>query len=295
MYAIEIENLTKNYKKNRGINNISLKINKGEIFGFVAPNGAGKSTTIRTLLGFIYKTSGRARIFEKDIEKESKDIKDILGYVPSEVKFYDDVKVKDIINYSASFYKGISEKTIEKLCDIFEVEIDKKIGELSLGNRKKVALVQAFIHKPKLLILDEPTNGLDPLIQKRLFEYLIEEKKKGTTIFLSSHNLKEVENLCDRVAVIKGGDIVDVIDVNKLGNKKNVNVTISCDEISEGLIKDLGGTNIVRLDNKLTFLYDKNINDLISEVSKFNIKQILISEQSLEEIFMNYYKEEVEK
>ena len=212
MYAIETKNLTKSYGNSRGIVDVNLSVKEGEIFGFVGPNGAGKSTTIRTLLNFIFPSSGEGKIFGKDIVKESSEIKKILGYVPSEVKFYDEVKVKDIINYSAIFYSDCSREEIEYLCEKLEVEVEKKMGELSLGNKKKVAIVQALIHRPKILILDEPTNGLDPLMQKKLFQILLEENKKGTTVFLSSHNLVEVENFCHRVAVIKEGKIIDTIE-----------------------------------------------------------------------------------
>ena len=184
MYIIETSNLSKSYGKNRGIIDINLKIKEGEIFGFVGPNGAGKSTTIRTLLNFIFPTGGSGKILGMDIVKQSKDIKKQIGYVPSEVKFYDEIKVKDIIKYSCSFYDGINQEDVDKLYELLEVDVEKRMSELSLGNKKKVAIVQALIHKPRLLILDEPTNGLDPLIQKRLFELLKKANKEGTTVFL---------------------------------------------------------------------------------------------------------------
>lgn len=171
MYIIETKNLCKSYGKNRGIIDINLKVKEGEIFGFVGPNGAGKSTTIRTILNFIFPTSGSGKILGKDIVKESSEIKKYIGYVPSEVKFYDEVKVKDIIKYSASFYEGVNKEEVDNLYKILDVDINKKMSELSLGNKKKVAIVQALIHNPKLLILDEPTNGLDPLIQKNYLNY----------------------------------------------------------------------------------------------------------------------------
>lgn len=290
MYAIETNNLTKSYGKSRGIVDVNLKVKEGEIFGFVGPNGAGKSTTIRTLLNFIFPTSGKASIFGKDIVKESLEIKKILGYVPSEVKFYDEVKVKDIIKYSTSFYGDSSKEEIDYLCEKLEVELEKKMGELSLGNKKKVAIVQALIHNPKILILDEPTNGLDPLIQKKLFEILLEQNKKGTTVFLSSHNLVEVENFCHRVAVIKEGKIIDTIEIDKLTKKLGLKVTIEAEGLKKDDIEAFDGEVISANGREIIFNYSNGVDKLIKELSKFYIDKILIHEQSLEDTFMNYYE-----
>lgn len=292
MYAIETNNLTKSYGKSRGIVDVNLKVKEGEIFGFVGPNGAGKSTTIRTLLNFIFPTSGKASIFGKDIVKESSEIKKILGYVPSEVKFYDEVKVKDIIKYSTSFYGDSSKEEIDYLCEKLEVELEKKMGELSLGNKKKVAIVQALIHNPKILILDEPTNGLDPLIQKKLFEILLEQNKKGTTVFLSSHNLVEVENFCHRVAVIKEGRIIDTIEIDKLTKKLGLKVTIEAEGLKKDDIEAFDGEVISANGREIIFNYSNGADKLIKELSKFYIDKILIHEQSLEDTFMNYYESE---
>lgn len=293
MYIIETNNLTKMYGKSRGISDVNLKIKEGEIFGFVGPNGAGKSTTIRTLLNFIFPSSGSATICGRDIVKDSCGIKELVGYVPSEVRFYNEVKVKDIINYSASFYKDCSSDEIDRLCKKLEVEVDKKMGELSLGNKKKVAIVQALISNPKLLILDEPTNGLDPLIQKKLFELLIEQKEKGMTIFFSSHNLIEVENICDRVAVIKDGKIIDTIEVKEISKKSSLNIEV--EGLSEDNIRGFGGA-IISIDNEtIKFKYENEVDKLIKEISKFKITKLIISEQTLEDKFMDYYKNEGEK
>ena len=178
MNAIEIKNLTKVYGKNRGIQDINISVKEGEIYGFIGPNGAGKSTTIKTLLNFIYSTSGEALIFGMDSVKESEKIKEYVGYVPSEVRYYDDVKVKDIIKYAQSSYPKSKKEYVDRICNELELDMNKKMGELSLGNKKKVAIAQSLINNPKLLILDEPTNGLDPLMQKKLFNILIEEKEK---------------------------------------------------------------------------------------------------------------------
>ena len=290
MYVIETNNLCKSYGKSRGIIDVNLKIKEGEIFGFVGPNGAGKSTTIRTLLNFIFPTSGSAKILGKDIVKESSEIKKYIGYVPSEVKFYDEVKVKDIIKYSASFYNNVSQEEVDKLYKILDVDINKKMSELSLGNKKKVAIVQALIHRPKLLILDEPTNGLDPLIQKKLFELLEEARENGTTVFLSSHNLVEVENLCDRVAVIKDGKIIDTIVIEKLAKKLGLRIVIKSNEINEDKINEINGQVISKEKNEFIFHYNNGVDALVKELSKYKIEKLLISEQTLEDTFMNYYE-----
>lgn len=292
MYIIETENLTKSYGKNRGITEVNLKIKEGEIFGFVGPNGAGKSTTIRTLLNFIFPTGGNGKILGFDIVNESKKIKEHIGYVPSEVRFYDDVKVKDIVKYSTSFYKNVDENEVEELYKLLEVDVNKKMSELSLGNKKKVAIIQALIHKPKLLILDEPTNGLDPLIQKRLFELLEKAREDGSTIFFSSHNLSEVENICDRVAVIKAGKIIDTVAMDKLGKKLALKVSVESKELNEKLIKNIGGKEIIKDNGKYEFKYENSVDELIKTLSKYKIDKLIISEQKLEDTFMKYYEGE---
>lgn len=294
MKIIEAKNLTKSYGKNRGIENVNIDVKEGEIYGFIGPNGAGKSTTIKTLLNFIYPTSGSATIFGKDIVKESSRIKEYIGYVPSEVKYYDSIKVKDIMKYAQSFYPNTTTEDVKKICDEMELDMEKKMEELSLGNKKKVAIAQALIGKPKLLILDEPTNGLDPLMQKKLFKILKEEKKKGNTIFLSSHNLSEVQNLCDRVAVIKEGKIVDVIELENALNDLGLKITISCEDINEEIIKNLGGKLYKKEGNTIIFSYSKDLNLLINEINKYKIEELLIEKENLEDTFLNYYKDKGE-
>lgn len=291
MNIIETKNLTKNYGKNRGIENINISVSKGEIYGFIGPNGAGKSTTIKTLLNFIYPSDGSATIFGKDIIKESRTIKEEIGYVPSEVRYYDSVKVKDIIKYAQSFYPQTSNNDVEKICRELELDMEKKMDELSLGNKKKVAIAQALISKPKLLILDEPTNGLDPLMQKKLFNILVEEKKKGNTVFLSSHNLTEVQNLCDKVCVIKEGKIVDVIELEKVTSKLGLKISLSSKDINEDEILNLGGKILTKDNNSYVFIYSKDINSLIQSLSKYTVDELLIEKENLEDTFLNYYKD----
>lgn len=292
MNIIETKNLTKSYGKNRGIQDINISVKEGEIFGFIGPNGAGKSTTIKTLLNFIYPSSGDASIFNIDIVKDSDKIKEYIGYVPSEVKYYNDIKVKDIIKYSQSFYPNINKESVDKICSELELDMNKKMGELSLGNKKKVSIAQALIHNPKLLILDEPTNGLDPLMQKKLFNLLMKEKEKGNTVFLSSHNLVEVQNLCDRVAVIKEGLIVDIIEIEKATDKLRLKVTLKSDDIKENDIINLSDKILSKEDNLYTFIYSKEIDNLVKEISKYKVEELLIEKENLEDAFLNYYENE---
>ncbi|WP_286155344.1 ABC transporter ATP-binding protein, partial [Romboutsia ilealis] len=279
MNAIEIKNLTKVYGKNRGIQDINISIKEGEIYGFIGPNGAGKSTTIKTILNFIYPTSGEALIFGMDSVKESEKIKEHIGYVPSEVRYYDDVKVKDIIKYAQSFYPKSNKEYIDRICNELELDMNKKMGELSLGNKKKVAIAQSLINNPKLLILDEPTNGLDPLMQKKLFKILIEEKEKGNTVFLSSHNLVEVQNLCDRVCVIKEGKIVDIIEIEKSKTELKLKVTLSSSDITDDTILNLSDKIVDKNGNLYTFIYSKNIDSLVKELANYKIDELLIEKE----------------
>lgn len=289
MQAIETKNLTKFYGKSRGITDVDLSVNEGEIFGFIGPNGAGKSTTIRTLLGFIHPTGGTAEIFGKNCFRETREIKKDIGYLPSEVNYYDDMRIKDLLGYSQRFYNGNFEKRTKELCDVFEVDVNKKIDSLSLGNRKKVAIIQSLLHGPKLLILDEPTSGLDPLMQNRFFEVLLEENKKGTTIFFSSHFLSEVQKLCHRVAIIKEGKILKVEEVEKLRSQTFRKVKIEF--ASPDSKMNLKGVANLQSKGKLTeFLYNDKIDSLVKELAKDEIENLWIEEPSLEEIFMHYYE-----
>lgn len=296
MNVIEIKNLTKVYGKNRGIQDINISVKEGEIYGFIGPNGAGKSTTIKTLLNFIYPTSGEALIFGMDSVKESEKIKDYIGYVPSEVRYYDDVKVKDIIKYAQSFYPKSNKEYVDRICNELELDMNKKMGELSLGNKKKVAIAQSLINNPKLLILDEPTNGLDPLMQKKLFNILIEEKEKGNTVFLSSHNLVEIQNLCDRVCVIKEGKIVDIIEIEKSKTELKLKVTLRSSDITDNIVLNLSDKILDKNGKLYTFIYSKNIDSLVKELANYKIDELLIEKENLEDAFLNYYennKEEV--
>ena len=191
--VIEIKELTKYYGKARGIIDVSFSVHEGEIFGFIGPNGAGKSTTIRTLLGLLYPTSGSATIFGRDCIRDGSELRRDIGYLPAEVYYYDNMKVIDLLKYSSSFYGKVDLPRIRELAGIMDLDLTRKIDDLSYGNKKKVGIVQGLLHRPKLIILDEPTSGLDPLMQKKFFELIREENKNGATVLMSSHILTEVD------------------------------------------------------------------------------------------------------
>ncbi|PGT82341.1 ABC transporter ATP-binding protein [Bacillus sp. AFS040349] len=290
MKIIEINNLTKSYKKNRGIDDLSLSIHKGEIFGFIGPNGAGKSTTIRTLLNFIHPTSGTAKIFGKDSVKDSKEIRKEVGYLPSEVHYYDDMKALDLLQYSAKFHQYSNDQRIVELAEKLHLDLNKKIEDLSFGNRKKVGIIQALLHEPKLLILDEPTGGLDPLMQHTFFELLKIERDKGATIFFSSHILSEVQKMCDRVAIIKEGKLLKVERVEKLLKNNVKKISLTFQDENEQAIEEIEGMNKVKNGDDWTFLYSGDINRLLHKMSTLHVKDLLIEEPSLEEVFIHYYE-----
>ncbi|WP_062238807.1 ABC transporter ATP-binding protein [Fictibacillus sp. FJAT-27399] len=293
MNVIEIKNLTKRYGNARGIEDISFHVEEGEIFGFIGPNGAGKSTTLRTLLSIIYPTSGSAAIFGKDVIKYGPEIKKQIGYLPSEVFYYDKMKVKDLLNYSASFYKKDCKKRIHELAEIMDLDLNKRIDDLSYGNRKKVGIVQGLLHEPKLIILDEPTGGLDPLMQQKFFDLLKEENKKGATILFSSHILSEVQKMCDRVAIIKEGKLITVEKISTLQENNHKKIRIETKQLVDaGCFAVDGVTNIESDDHKISFLYSGNINLIMKKLAEIELSNVWVDEPDLEEIFLHYYEKE---
>ena len=288
MNAIETNGLTKFYGKSRGIVNLDLTVKEGEFFGFIGPNGAGKSTTIRTLLGLIKPSGGNARIFGKDIISQKESILSEVGYLPSEAVFYPSMRVKDVIKFSADLRKTDCKREAAKLCERLDLDTSKKVDELSFGNRKKVAIVCALQHNPRLLILDEPTGGLDPLMQREFFSILRERNEQGTSIFLSSHVLSEIQRNCNRAAIIREGKIIACDSVEALSDTSAKKVIIHGDI-------DISSLSCVRSiqQNKdsVSFLYSGDLNLLMKVLSQNDIKDISISEPDLEEIFLHYYSD----
>lgn len=286
MSVIEIKNLKKTYGKARGINDVTLSIEQGELFGFVGPNGAGKSTTIKILLNMIFPTSGKASICGLDVTTASKEIKKFTTYVPSDVRLYGELTVKEILKKTQLFYNIASWEETDRLCSYFEVEKQKKIRELSTGNKKKVALICALIPNPRVLILDEPANGLDPVMQRRLFAELKARTLLGATVMLSSHNLAEIEEYCARVALIKEGNIAAVeelsghVSTQKLvtlwgGNKPQESENINIAQA---------------FDHKCVFTYTGGAKELAGLLLALEPEDFTVEGQSLEDEFIRFYE-----
>jgi ABC-2 type transport system ATP-binding protein len=296
MYEIETQSLTKFYGKSRGIIDVNLQIEKGEIFGFIGPNGAGKSTAIRTLIGLIFPSSGSGRIFGMDIVKETKEIKKRIGYMPSEIQYYNKMDVHELLDYSSNFYEENCGPRMQELAEIFDLDLDRKIIDLSSGNRKKVSILQSLAHRPQLLILDEPTTGLDPLMQAKFFDILREENRRGTTVFFSSHTLSDVQKLCRRVGIIKEGRIIAVEDIETLRKKQLRKIQVEYSHPVKSSDFDCAGIIALNAhENILDFMFSGNMAALLETLAGKDIKDLLIEEPTLEEIFMHYYSEEQEQ
>lgn len=285
---LEIQNLTKYYGKTLGVQNLNLSLNSGEIFGFIGPNGAGKSTTLRCIMNLINKTEGKVLIDGIEFTKNDIDIKAKIGYLPSEINLYDDFTVKEMLDFHEKYYKKDIHKKRLDLVSRFKLDENKKIEDLSLGNLKKLGIILTFMIDAEIYILDEPISGLDPIMQNVFYSLLKEEKEKGKTIFYSTHVLSELSKICDRVGIIKNGNLIKIAKINEL-NDNNLNiVTISSPDI-EKLIKELGVKVISKEGNTIKFSNRLSYNELIKKLSKYDIEKLLIEEATIEDMFLNYY------
>ena len=292
--VIETSHLAKSYGHARGIVDVTMRVEPGEVFGFIGPNGAGKSTTIRTLLGLIHKDSGEARIFGHDCQAERVAIAREVGYLPSEVRYYDRMRGRDLVAYAASFYANPAACRTRgrELAERLDLDLDKRIDDMSLGNRKKVGIVQALLHSPRLIVLDEPTSGLDPLVQRTFFGLLREENERGATILFSSHVLSEVQRACDRVAIIREGRIVRTQDVAELAASavKRVSVEFAAGAAADaGTLEHLGAQAVETDGPHASFLFSGGANALMHALASLDLANVDVSEPSLEEVFLRYY------
>ncbi len=286
---LKIEGLTKYYGKTLGVKDLSLELKKGEVFGFIGPNGAGKSTTIRSIMNLINKNAGKVYIDGEEFTKKNYKLKEKIGYLPSEIHLYEDMKVKELFNLHAKFYKKDTLKRRRELVKLLNVRENIKISKLSLGNKKKVAMVLALMHDPELLILDEPTSGLDPVVQHTFYMLVADLKKRGTTILYSSHILPEIERLCDRVGIIKDGALINVEKIKDLKSKNLSYVSVYSKSIID-IANELELNEYMVDQNMLRFKVTGNYDNLIKVISKYKIDKILIEEANLEELFLHYYE-----
>ena len=290
MDAIQTTKLTKYYGRARGIVDLDLTVTEGDFFGFIGPNGAGKSTTIRTLLGLIAPTDGSAQIFGKDIVKDKETILHRIGYLPSEAVFYPGMRVKDVLKLSADLRKADCTGEAKQLCERLQLDTTRKVDELSFGNRKKVAIVCALQHRPDLLVLDEPTGGLDPLMQREFFDILRERNREGATVFLSSHVLSEIQRHCQRAAIIREGRIIAEGTVEGLSHSSARRIVLR----GEAALSALPGLRDMKQEgDSLSFLYSGSMDDLLRVLSLGHVEELSVSEPDLEEIFLHYYTEAV--
>ena len=289
MKAIQTEQLTKYYGRSRGIVGVDLSIEAGDFFGFIGPNGAGKSTLIRTLLGLLSPTSGRAEIFGKDIVRNKIEILANVGYLPSEAAFYNGMRVRDILALSAKLRGLDCTEEANRLCERLDLDPTRKVNTLSLGNKKKVGIVCALQHKPDLYVLDEPTGGLDPLIQKEFYSILKERNDEGATVFLSSHVLSEISLYCKHAAIIREGKILISDSVEKLGHTGVKRVSITGVDALPAIngVRDLTAEN-----GTLRFLYSGDPAALLATLSALSLTDVNISDPTLDEIFLHYYGKE---
>jgi ABC-2 type transport system ATP-binding protein len=290
---IRTENLTKYYGKQRGVVDLDLEIEHGEVFGFLGPNGAGKTTTIRTLLGLIFPTSGHATVFGRDIVKDSIQIRRSVGYIPGDVHLYPKMTGNELIDYFARFRPDSPPRLKDELVKRLDLDLKPHVKEYSHGTKQKLALVIAFMHDPDLLILDEPTLGLDPLIQQEFYLFLKDFRGRGKTVFLCSHILPEVERVCDRIGIIKEGRLVAVENLETMRTKEMRNVDVTFDEDVEAGIFNLPGVNLVSQHNRTYRLRVKGeVDPLLKVLARFKVKDLVFAHAGLEEVFLEFYGKE---
>ena len=288
--VIEIRQLTKDYGNNRGIFDVSLSVKKGEVFGFLGPNGAGKSTTIRHLMGFIQADQGSCQINGLDCLRDHARIQQALGYLPGEIAFMDDMTGLEFIKFMAKM-KGMTDLTkAYELMERFELNPQGKIKKMSKGMKQKIGIICAFMHDPELLILDEPSSGLDPLMQNRFIELVLEEKQRGKTIFMSSHIFEEIERTCDRTAMIKDGRLISIEELQtlKASKHKTYQITFATQELVEQFMNE--GFECEQVESTVVKVLPRNnLNYLLATLSRYDIIDLDITKPTLEELFLHFY------
>ena len=289
--VIETESLTKRYGRERGIENLDLVVREGEVFGFLGPNGAGKTTTIRTLLDLLHPTSGRASVFGLDSRRESRAIRARTGNLPGGFSYEERMTGNDLLRLFARLRGIDGTGRAAELARRFEADLSRPMRELSRGNRQKVGLVQALFHSPELLILDEPTSGLDPLMQEEFLTLAAEERARGTTVFISSHDLGEVERICDRVGIIRDGELVAVEAVAEMRGRAYRNVAVTFTEaVDPSSLATLRGVEGLEVDGPtVRFRAIDELDAIVDEISRHGIADLEVTRPTLEELFLAYY------
>lgn len=293
MNIIETNQLTKDYGSGKGIFQVDMCVKPGEVYGFLGPNGAGKTTTIRNLMGFIKPDSGSCSILEMDCFSKSAQIGKRLGYLPGEISFIDGISGKKLVDFLADMKGMKSDKKMLDLVDRFELDLSGKVRKMSKGMKQKIGLIVAFMNDPEVIILDEPTSGLDPLMQNRFVDLILEEKKQGKTILMSSHIFEEVERTCDRTAIIREGKIVAVENMESLSNKKQKTIIVKFSKECVFDNKNLKAFEVIeQTPMTLTARVKNNWDDWINLLHQYPIRDIEIQKESLEEVFLHFYGKE---
>lgn len=291
--VIETRSLTKYYGKARGIIDVTLSVKKGEVFGFLGPNGAGKSTTIRTILDYIRPTSGSVTVNGMDPVKNGAKVRRSVGYLPSDFGTYQNMTARAYLRTLLTMMEFTGKDRIEELARRLQLDLSRKIKEYSRGNRQKIGIVSAFMHSPDLVIMDEPTSGLDPLMQQEFYSIVLEEKKAGRTVFLSSHILAEVEAICDRVGIIKEGKLIIVEEMRKFKEKTGRMMEIEFREpVSPDVFRGIDGVTHIEVfsDREMKLTISKNIDGVIKELSRHTVVDMDYEDMSLESLFLKYYE-----
>mgnify|MGYP001160885870 FL=1 len=290
MYAVETKSLTKFYGSYKGISNVSLSINKGEIFGLLGPNGAGKTTFLRLLMNLIKPTSGSALVLGMNSDIDSLKIKSRIGYLQGDYVTYPSIKIIDLLNFIKNL-RPSNQTDWNILCERFDLDVKRKIGDLSKGNRQKLGIVQAFMSDPELLILDEPTSGLDPLLQQEFESLIFERKEQGASVIMSSHIFQEIESMCDKAGVIREGEIVSVENVSSLSEKRTFKIEIVFSKpVEKQFFVNCDGLDIISLkDNKLTCILNGKADSLLKTLAKYEVISFQSEQAGLEEMFMSFY------
>ena len=292
--AIIIKNLSKHYGKARGISNINLEVYAGETFGFLGPNGAGKTTTIRTILNFIKPNDGSVEVLGLDSVGDSREIHKNIGYLPGELELFNQMTGRSFLTFMANIRGGVDWSYVEEMITNLNAQVDKPIGSLSHGNKQKIGLIQAFMHDPDVLILDEPTNGLDPLVQEEFHKILRDLKESNKTVFLSSHVMSEVEEICDRVAIIREGQLIAIEKIEDLKDKKLQSIEVHfASKVEDNIFENVLNISDIKIDGniaKVKISGAKNLDSFIKTIANYEVIKIIAPEPNLEEIFLSYFK-----